>query len=88
MINPEIFLVAFKADYNISQEKIVESARKGMQESFADLVVANDVAVPGAGFGSDENQVLLIDNHVRKIPLNSKMEISQRIWDRIIGKLY
>lgn len=88
MINPEILLVAFKADYNVSHEKIIESARKGMQESLADLVVANDVAVPGAGFGSDENQVLLIDNQVRKIPLNSKTEISERIWDRIVGKFY
>jgi phosphopantothenoylcysteine decarboxylase / phosphopantothenate---cysteine ligase len=86
MINPEIFLVAFKADYNVSHEKIIESARKGMHESFADLVVANDVAVPGAGFGSDKSQVLLIDNQVRKIPLSSKIEISQRIWDRIVGK--
>lgn len=85
VINPEIFLVAFKADYNVSQEKIVESARKGMQESLADLVVANDVAVPGAGFGSDETQVFLIDNQVRKVPLNSKTEISQRIWDRIVS---
>jgi phosphopantothenoylcysteine decarboxylase / phosphopantothenate---cysteine ligase len=88
MINPEIFLVSFKADYNVSHEKIIESARKGMQESFADLVVANDVAVPGAGFGSDDNQVLLIDKQVRKVPLNSKTEISQRIWDRIVGMFY
>jgi phosphopantothenoylcysteine decarboxylase / phosphopantothenate---cysteine ligase len=88
MINPEIFLVAFKADYSVSHEKIIESARKGMQESSADLVVANDIAVPGAGFGSDDNQVLLIDNQVRKVPLNSKTEISQRIWDRIVGKFY
>jgi phosphopantothenoylcysteine decarboxylase / phosphopantothenate---cysteine ligase len=88
MINPEIFLVAFKADYNVAHEKIVESARRGMQESSANLVVANDVAVHGAGFGSDDNQVLLIDNQVRKVPLNSKTEISQRIWDRIVGKYY
>lgn len=86
-INPEIFLVAFKADYNVSNEEIVESARQRMEESRADLVVANDVAVPGAGFGSDENQVLLIDEHVRKVPLTSKEEIAAKIIDKVVQRL-
>jgi len=86
-INPEIFLVAFKADYNVSNEEIVESARQRMDESRADLVVANDVAVPGAGFGSDENQVLLIDEHVRKVPLTSKEEIAGKIIDKVVQRL-
>jgi phosphopantothenoylcysteine decarboxylase / phosphopantothenate---cysteine ligase len=84
VINPEIFLVAFKADYNVSNEEIVESARQRMEESRADLVVANDVAVPGAGFASDENQVLLIDEHVRKVPLTSKREIAGKIIDKVV----
>lgn len=86
-INPEIFLVAFKADYNVSNEEIVESARQRMKESRADLVVANDVAVPGAGFGSDENQVLLIDEHVRKVPLTSKKEIAGKIIDKVVQSI-
>ena len=86
-INPEIFLVAFKADYNVSNEEIVESARQRMEESRADLVVANDVAVPGAGFGSDENQVLLIDEHVRKVPLTSKEEIAGKIIDKVVQRI-
>ncbi|HMK53800.1 MAG TPA: bifunctional phosphopantothenoylcysteine decarboxylase/phosphopantothenate--cysteine ligase CoaBC [Methanobacteriaceae archaeon] len=84
VINPEIFLVAFKADYNVSHEEIIQSAKERMQESSADLVVANDVAIPGAGFGAEDNQILLIDDHVRKVPLNSKAEISRQIIDRIV----
>ncbi len=84
VINPEIFLVAFKADYDVSHEEIIQSAKKRMQESSADVVVANDVAVPGAGFGADDNQVLLIDDHVRKFPLNSKAEIARQIMDRVV----
>jgi len=87
VINPEIFLVAFKADYNVSNEEIVESARQRMEESRADLVVANDVAVPGAGFASDENQVLLIDEHVRKVPLTSKKEIAGKIIDKVVQRI-
>jgi phosphopantothenoylcysteine decarboxylase / phosphopantothenate---cysteine ligase len=88
VINPEIFLVAFKADYNVSNEEIVESARQRMEESRADLVVANDVAIPGAGFGSDENQVLLIDEHVRKVPLTSKEEIAGKIIDKVVQRIF
>lgn len=87
VINPEIFLVAFKADYNVSKDEIIEAARQRMEESRADLVVANDVAVPGAGFGSDENQVLLIDEHVRKVPLTSKEEIAGKIMDKVVQRV-
>lgn len=86
IINPETFLVAFKADYNVPEDKIMNSARKRMKESGADLVVANDVAVEGSGFGSDDNQVILIDDQVLKVPLSSKEDISRIIFDRVVEK--
>ena len=38
-----------------------ESARKDPIAKFADLVVANDVTEPGAGFGVPTNRVALVD---------------------------
>lgn len=84
--NPNIFLVGFKAEYDVSEQELIQSALQKMQESQADLMVANDVAVPGSGFGSEENQVYIIDDEVMKIPLTSKKEVAQKIFDRIMEK--
>jgi len=82
-LNPEIFLVGFKAEYGKSEEDIVSSARERMKESGADLMVANDVYKEGAGFGSDSNEVLIIDDDVLKVHLTSKREIAGKILDKV-----
>ncbi|MGZ7068714.1 MAG: phosphopantothenoylcysteine decarboxylase [Methanobacterium sp.] len=86
-INPEIFLVGFKAEYDVSGEKLINSARRRMEESGADLMVANDVAVEGGGFGSEENEVIIIDEDVLSVPLSSKWEIARKILDRVVEKM-
>jgi phosphopantothenoylcysteine decarboxylase/phosphopantothenate--cysteine ligase len=82
-INPEIFLVGFKAEYNVSENKLISSARKRMKTSGADMIVANDVSTVGAGFGSDKNQVFIVDDNVFAVPLTSKKEIAQNIISKI-----
>jgi phosphopantothenoylcysteine decarboxylase/phosphopantothenate--cysteine ligase len=86
-INPDIFLVGFKAEYKVSEEQLIDSARRKMKESSADIMIANDVAIKGGGFGSDKNEIIIIDEDVFSVPLTSKREISQRILDRIIEKI-
>jgi phosphopantothenoylcysteine decarboxylase / phosphopantothenate---cysteine ligase len=85
-INPNIFLVGFKAVHNLSDEEILNAAKQKMVKSGADLMVANDVAVEGSGFGSDENQVVLMDDDIIEISLSPKREIAKRIIDRIVNK--
>lgn len=85
--NPEIFLVGFKAEYGVSEEELIESSQKQIQNSGADLVVANDVAVEGAGFGSDKNQVIFVDQEAQKIPLSTKKEIAGLLWEKIISQI-
>lgn len=82
-VKPDIFLVAFKADYKVSDEGLVESAYRTLQEANADLIVANDVGRPGAGFGSDTNEVFLVNakREVIHIPLTTKREIAKRLLD-------
>ena len=48
-----------------------------------DLVVANDVAAPGAGFEHDTNRVLIIGTDGREvdIPLSDKRDIARAILD-------
>lgn len=82
-INNDLFLVGFKAEYDISDKKMIEIAKKQIKEAGTDLVVANDVSVSGSGFASDFNQVILVDNEVNKIDISSKKDISKAVFDRI-----
>lgn len=86
-INPDIFLVGFKAEYNVPEGELIESARQKMNDSGADLMVANDVAVEGSGFGSDKNQIILIDDDVSRVLLTSKAEVACRIVSRIAERI-
>ena len=85
-INPEIFLVGFKAEYDLSRDELIKSASKRVEEYNIDLMVANDVAIEGAGFGSDKNRVILIDAEITDVSLSPKKEVAGRIIDRIIEK--
>jgi phosphopantothenoylcysteine decarboxylase/phosphopantothenate--cysteine ligase len=56
----DVLLVGFKAEVNISEEDLIESAREKMKEADADMVIANDV---GDGYQSDpeSNRVIVVD---------------------------
>ena len=86
-INEDIFLIGFKAEYNISEEKMIDCAKTQMREAGTDLVVANDVSHDGCEFGSETNEVILVSDEVKKVSLNSKKEISKSIFDEISKKL-
>ncbi|WP_305515012.1 phosphopantothenoylcysteine decarboxylase [Methanobrevibacter sp. V14] len=86
-INPDIFLVGFKAEFNISREEIIECARRQMVNAGTDLVIANDISKDNCQFGSDNNEVLIVDDEVLIIPLASKMEIAKSIFDVISQKI-
>ncbi len=73
-------LVGFSAE----TENLVENSRKKMEEKNLDLVVANDVTAPGAGFGEDTNVACLVGREkIEELPLMSKFELAERILDTI-----
>ena len=86
-INPNIFLVGFKAEFNISRDEIIKCARKQISDAGTDLVVANDISKEQCHFGSDSNEVLLVDDGVLSIPLASKRQIAKAIFDEISKRL-
>ncbi|WP_407414827.1 phosphopantothenoylcysteine decarboxylase [Methanobrevibacter sp.] len=86
-INPDIFLVGFKAEFNISKEEIISCARKQIEAAGTDLVIANDISKNECHFGSDNNEVLIVDDDVISVPLASKREIAKKIFDVISQKL-
>ena len=49
-----------------------------------DMIVANNVKVSGAGFGTDTNVVTLIKkDSVEELPIMTKEEVANRILDEI-----
>ncbi len=86
-INPDIFLVGFKAEFNISREDIIGCARKQIADAGTDLVIANDISRNECHFGSDNNEVLIVDEEVISVPLSSKKKIAKIICDVISKKL-
>ena len=73
-------LVGFAAE----TENLLNNSRKKLEEKNLDLVVANDVTAPQAGFGEDTNVAWLVDREeVEELPLMSKFELANRILDRI-----
>ena len=85
----KIFLVAFKAEYGISKELLVKRALAKLNECNGDLIVANDVSRKGCDFGSDTNEVYIIDKekNVIHIPLESKKEIARNLLKIVCKKL-
>jgi len=79
--DPDVFLVGFKAEFDVSDEELVERASRRMVEVGMDMVVANDVARDNVGFGTDTNEVFIIDRkgNVTHIKLKSKREIACRL---------
>jgi len=78
-------LVGFAAE----TENVVGNAREKLAAKRLDLVVANDVTAPGAGFAADTNQVTLVAPGVepQPLPLLPKHEAAKRILDCALGIL-
>lgn len=62
----------------------VEAARRKLLAKNVDLVVANDVTMPGAGFDVDTNIVTLVSRDgAQALPLQSKQDVARHILDRV-----
>jgi phosphopantothenoylcysteine decarboxylase/phosphopantothenate--cysteine ligase len=75
-------IVGFAAE----TENLLANAQRKLAEKNLDLIVANDVSLPGAGFAVDTNIVKVIDRSgkVEGLPLMDKEELANRILDRIL----
>jgi len=62
----------------------VAAARRKLESKRVDLIVANDVTMPGAGFDVDTNVVSLVSRDAAEaLPLLSKADVAAAILDRV-----
>lgn len=75
-------LVGFAAE----TDNVLENAGGKLLKKRLDMIVANDVTAPGAGFDVDTNVVTFITKDAREtLPLMSKREVAQRLLSRVLA---
>jgi len=55
---PELVIVGFKAETNVSEEELIQRARAKMEQYNIEMVVANDIGK--GGIGTEENDVYIL----------------------------
>ncbi|MBR6953877.1 MAG: bifunctional phosphopantothenoylcysteine decarboxylase/phosphopantothenate--cysteine ligase CoaBC [Clostridia bacterium] len=81
MKRPGQTLVGFAAE----TERLGEHAAEKLAKKRLDLIVANDVTRPGAGFNVDTNIVTLLTAEGEEaLPMMTKREVAERILDRVL----
>jgi phosphopantothenoylcysteine decarboxylase/phosphopantothenate--cysteine ligase len=83
-LSPRPYLVGFAAETGSLDRAADKLRRKGL-----DLLVANDVAEPGSGFGTDTNRVTILaaDGGRDELPLMPKRGVADHILDRVARAL-
>jgi phosphopantothenoylcysteine decarboxylase/phosphopantothenate--cysteine ligase len=73
-----------KVGFAAETDELIARATEKLRRKGLDFIVANDVSKPGSGFGTDTNEVTIIDaSGVESLPLLSKREVADRILDRV-----
>jgi phosphopantothenoylcysteine decarboxylase / phosphopantothenate---cysteine ligase len=85
---PGQILVGFAAEaVDGDREQLQAFAEGKLAAKGADLIVANDVSAPGAGFAYDTNAVLIVaaDGTVVDVPLRGKDQVASAVIDTALA---
>jgi len=87
--SPNAFLVAFRAQVGLSREELVTDGYARLKQASAELLATNDVGRTDIGFGSDYNEVTLINakGESRIIERRTKREIAKQLLDAVSDNL-
>jgi phosphopantothenoylcysteine decarboxylase / phosphopantothenate---cysteine ligase len=99
LIDKNLFLVGFKAYFNVSDTYLIDKAKKKLKECNADIIVANDVGRESTRIGSDYNEVFIVtknednnnyendDKQIIHLTVQSKESIAKKLIEIIIDRL-
>ena len=87
--DPNVFMIPFKAEHNVSPEQLIESAHSRLLETDANIICANDVGKPEQGFESEKNAIYVIDKdkNVTVLNLDYKGKIARKILDIAVKQI-
>ena len=67
-------------------ENVLENSRKKLEAKNADMICANSLRTPGAGYQVDTNIITMITkDDETELPLMSKYEAANRILDKVLA---
>ena len=75
----------FVCGFSMETRDLLDSSRKKLEKKHLDMIVANDVTRPGAGFDVDTNIVTLITGEGQEaLPMMTKAEVADQILDHVM----
>jgi phosphopantothenoylcysteine decarboxylase/phosphopantothenate--cysteine ligase len=79
------FIVGFAAETDNMEQYAIDKLKRKR----SDLLVANNVTLPGAGFGTDTNIVTLFDEHgvIESLPLMDKHLVARHVMELIAERI-
>ena len=78
----------FICGFSMETENLLENSRKKLEKKKLDMIAANSIAEPGAGFAHDTNKITIITKDSElSLPLISKLETADRILDAIVAAI-
>lgn len=70
--------------FSMETENMLENSKAKLTKKNVDMIVANNVKVSGAGFGTDTNVVTFITKDaVEELPIMTKDEVADKILDKL-----
>lgn len=74
----------FLCGFSMETQNMLENSRRKLEKKHIDMIVANNLKVDGAGFGTDTNVVTMITREKEEaLEKMSKDQVAHRILDRI-----
>lgn len=74
--------------FAMETKDLIENATKKLNSKNVDMIVANNLKIAGAGFGTDTNVVTLIKKDgTKELPMMTKDEVAKAILDEMMGYL-
>lgn len=71
--------------FSMETEQLIENSKQKLIAKNLDLIIANNLKTPGAGFGTDTNIVTLITKEsIQELPILTKDEVAHKIIDAIL----
>ena len=77
----------FLCGFAMETQNLLENAKDKLTRKNADMIVANNLKVQGAGFGTDTNVVTIItEDGIQALELMSKEAAAEQILDEILKR--
>ena len=72
--------------FSMETQNMLENSAAKLEKKHVDMIVANNLKVSGAGFGTDTNVVTFITKDgAEELPILTKDEVAHRLLDRLMG---